>query len=144
MQRLRDTDQAVAARPSVTPTLERRFWLDRARSSQRQYRLADAERFYRRALDQTPHDSEALAGLGELALLRGATDVADARFREALVANSSYVPAQVALADLQWQSGRAEDARHAYRQIVEQYSADLYPPYVAQRLEGDACVPQCQ
>jgi Tetratricopeptide repeat len=127
----------------VTPQLEKRFWLDRARNAQRQYRLAEAERLYRRALFHAPRDSEALAGLGELELLRGERAAADARFREALEANSDYVPARVALADLHWQSGRAEEARREYRDIAEHYSADLFPPYVTQRLGGDVCAPQC-
>lgn len=133
----------VESKPAVTPALEKRFWLERARTAQRNYRLADAERFYRRALSQAPRDSEALAGLGELELLRGASSEAGARFREALSANENYLPARVALADLQWQAGHADDARREYRHIVEQYSADLFPPYVSQRLEADACVPQC-
>lgn len=134
---------APESKPPVTPLLEKRFWLERARTAQRQYRLADAERFYRRALTQAPKDSEALAGLGELELLRGERAAADARFREALAANADYVPARVALADLHWQFGQAEDARREYRDIVEQYGAELFPPYVSQRLEGDACVPRC-
>lgn len=133
----------VESKPPVTPRLQKRFWLERARTAQRLYRLADAERFYQRALSQAPRDSEALAGLGELELLRGEKAAADARFREALDANADYVPARVALADLHWQSGQPEAARREYRDIVEQYSADLFPPYVSQRLEGDACVPQC-
>jgi tetratricopeptide (TPR) repeat protein len=136
---------AVAApKPPVTPVLEKRFWLERARAAQHQYRLADAERFYRRVLVQAPRDSEALAGVGEVELLRGAPLAADARFREALDANADYLPALIALADLHWQSGQAEDARGEYRNIVEHYSADLYPTYVSQRLEAEACVPQCQ
>ncbi|RYZ09749.1 MAG: tetratricopeptide repeat protein [Myxococcales bacterium] len=136
-------DPPRESKPAVTPLLEKRFWLERARNAQRQYRLTEAERFYRRALSQSPRDSEALAGLGELELLRGEPASADARFREAVEANADYVPARVALADLHWQSGRSDDARREYRDIVTQYSADLFPPYVAQRLEGDACVPQC-
>lgn len=134
----------VPPKPSVTPVLERRFWLERARGAQRQYRLEEAERFYRRVLAQAPRDSEALTGLGELALLSGSADVADARFREALDVNADYVPALVARADLSWQSGQTEAAREAYRSLVDHYSADLYPPYVTQRLSGDTCAPQCR
>ncbi len=137
------TAETAETKAVVTPVLERRFWLAQARSAQHNYRLSDAERFYRRALAQAPRDSEALSGLGELELLRGEPTAASARFREALEANSDYVPARVALADLSWQAGRAEAAREAYRQLVEQYSADLLPAHVSQRLEAGACVPQC-
>jgi len=133
----------ISRKPQVTPVLERRFWLERARSAQRDYRLSDAERFYRRVLALAPRDSEALAGVGELEMLRGAPLAAGARFREALDANADYVPALVALADLHWQTGDAETARQEYREIVERYASDLYPPYVGQRLQRDACVPEC-
>lgn len=133
----------AAPKPVVTPVLERRFLLERARLLQRQYHLDDAERAYRQALNVAPHDSEALSGLGELALLRGTVGLADTHFREALSANADYVPARVALADLRWQAGNAEEARQAYREIVEQYAADAYPPYVAQR-SVTTCVPQCE
>jgi tetratricopeptide (TPR) repeat protein len=122
--------------------LERRWLLDRARSQQHQYRLADAERLYRQVLARAPKDSEALSGLGELELLRGTLDMADARFQQALAANADYLPALVAVADIRWQSGRVDEARQAYQSIVARYTADLYPPYVA--LRGAALVaPQC-
>lgn len=133
----------AVTKPPVTPALERRFWLERARTAQRDYRLQDAERFYRRVLASSARDSEALAGVGEVELLRGDPLAASERFREALAANADYVPALVALADLHWQAGDAGAARDEYRYIVEHYADDLYPPYVKQRLEADACVPQC-
>lgn len=124
------------------PSLERRWLLDRARSQQHQYRLDDAERLYRQVLAHAPRDSEALSGLGELELLRGTLDLADARFQQALAVNADYIPALVAVADIRWQAGHIEQARQAYQDIVSRYSADLYPPYVA--LRGAAVVaPQC-
>jgi len=139
------TPSATASvKVAVTPALERRFWLDRARSAQRQYRVTEAERSYRRVLALSPRDSEALAGIGELALLRGAPALADAQFREALESNPDYLPALVGLADLHWQSGQADAARQEYSSIVERYAEDLYPPYVKLRLEAEACVPACR
>jgi hypothetical protein len=133
-----------ANKPPVTPTLERRFWLERARAAQRDYRLADAERLYQRVLALSPRDSETLTGAGELQLLRGAPQAAESRFREALEANANYLPALVALADLHWLSGDADEARREYQSIVDRFSADAYPPYVNQRLSADSCVPQCK
>ena len=121
-----------------SPMAQRRWLLDRARSQQHQYRLGDAERLYRQVLAYAPRDSEALSGLGELELLRGTLDLADARFRQALAVNADYLPALVAVADIRWQSGQIEAARQAYQDIVSRYSADLYPPYVA--LRGAAVV----
>lgn len=126
----------------VDPALERRFLLERARSRQREYRLSDAERLYRQVLTRAPTDSEALAGLGEVDVLRGTTEQADAHFRQALQVNADYIPALIAVADLQWEAGRGREAQRAYREIVERYDADLYPPYVAQRSTA-LLTPQC-
>jgi hypothetical protein len=134
---------ASAAVPKIaTAALDRSWLLERARSHQRAYRLDEAERAYRRVLALAPQDSEALAGLGELELLRGTLDRADQRFQQALQANANYLPAKVAVADIRWQAGRAEEARNAYRDIVEHYSAEAYPPYVAQR-SASANFPDC-
>jgi hypothetical protein len=139
-----DAPVAAAARPlPVTAEQDRRWALDRARSEQRQYRISAAERLYRQILARAPHDSEALSGLGELDLLRGTVDLADAHFQEALDANANYIPALIAAADIRWQSGRVEEARQAYLDIVDHYSADLYPPYVALR-SAPATTPVCE
>jgi tetratricopeptide (TPR) repeat protein len=121
---------------------DRRWLLDRARSEQRLYRIASAERLYRQILAHAPQDSEALSGLGELDLLRGTVDLADQHFQAALDANSNYIPALIAAADIRWQSGRSEEARQQYLDIVDHYSADSYPPYVALR-SVPAATPVC-
>ncbi|HYJ10394.1 MAG TPA: tetratricopeptide repeat protein, partial [Polyangiaceae bacterium] len=133
---------SVAVPQTANTALDRSWLLERARFHQRAYRLGEAERAYRRVLALAPRDSEALAGLGELELLRGTLDQADQRFQQALQANANYLPAKVAVADIRWQAGRAEEARNAYRDIVEHYSAEAYPPYVAQR-SASASFPDC-
>jgi hypothetical protein len=125
----------------ASPMTDRRWLLDMARAKQRQYRLTEAERLYRRVLQRSPRDSEALSGIGELDLLRGTVDLADLHFQEALSANADYIPALVAAADIRWQSGRFEEARQAYRDIVDRYSADLYPPYVVLRSAATGTAP---
>ena len=120
-------------RAAPTAAQERRWLVDRARAEQRLYHLAAAERLYRQALLISAQDSEALSGLGELELLRGTLDLAEARFQEALNANANYIPALIAAADLRWQSGRTEEARQQYQDIVDHYDADSYPPYVVLR-----------
>lgn len=134
---------AVAAPAVPTLAQDRRWLLDRARSEQRQYRITAAERLYRQILARAPQDSEALSGLGELDLLRGTVDLADQHFQAALDANSNYIPALIAAADIRWQSGRIEEARQAYLNIVDHYSADSYPPYVALR-SVPAATPVCE
>lgn len=138
----------ASAKPTpkpASPAANRRWLLDRARSQQRQYRLNEAERLYRQVLRLTPRDSEALSGMGELDLLRGTVDLADLHFQEALSANADYIPALVAAADIRWQSGRVAEARQAYREIVDRYSADSYPPYVVLRSAATGTPPAaCQ
>jgi hypothetical protein len=129
-----------APKPKSFP-VDRRWLLDSARSKQRQYRLAEAERLYRRVLERSPHDSEALSGMGELDLLRGTLDLAELHFQQALSANADYIPALVAAADIRWQSGRFEEARQLYRDIVDRYSADSYPPYVVLRSAATSTPP---
>jgi putative thioredoxin len=119
--------------PKWNPELDRRFLLERARSRQREYRLTDAERLYQQVLARAPRDSEALAGLGEVDVLRGTAAAADEHFQAALRVNADYIPALIAVADLKWESGRLKEAQQAYQSIVGSYDADLYPPYVAQR-----------
>jgi len=126
---------AVAVKPQ-SPMLDLRSLVQRARAEQRRYRLFEAERLYGEVLAAAPHDSEAIAGLGEVELLRGTDRAAEARFQEALRANENYVPALIALADIHWHSGRADEARRAYQSIVDQYSTDLYPPYVQLRSQS--------
>jgi hypothetical protein len=135
----------AATTPPAAPTLAeyRRWLLDRARSEQRQYRITSAERLYRQILAHAPQDSEALSGLGELDLLRGTDDLAAQHFQAALDANANYIPALIAAADIRWQSGRTDEARQAYRDIVDHYSADSYPPYVALR-SVPAATPVCE
>jgi len=134
---------ARAAVPKVAnAALDRSWLLERARFHQRAYRLDEAERAYRKVLVRAPQDSEALAGLGEVELLRGTLEQAEQRFQQALQANAHYVPAKVAMADIRWQAGRADEARKAYRDIIEHHSADAYPPYVAQR-SASAFFPDC-
>lgn len=132
----------VASKP---PSAEqnRRWLLDRARTEQRQYHLNAAEQLYRQLLARSPRDSEALSGLGELDLLRGTVDLASAHFQQALEANANYIPALIAAADLRWQAGDTDGARQAYLDIVEHYSADLYPPYVALR-STPVATPPCE
>ena len=140
----RPSKAPLAAAPAVvTPEQNRRWLLDVARSEQRRYRIAAAERLYRQILVRAPEDSEALSGLGELELLRGTVDLADQHFQAALDANSHYIPALIAAADIRWQSGRTEEARQAYLNIVNHYSADSYPPYVALRSVPTA-TPVCE
>jgi hypothetical protein len=135
----------AASAPPAAPTLAeyRRWLLDRARSEQRQYRITSAERLYRQILAHAPQDSEALSGLGELDLLRGTDDLAAQHFQAALDANANYIPALIAAADIRWQSGRTDEAREAYRNIVDHYAADSYPPYVALR-SVPAATPVCE
>ena len=56
-------------------------------------------------MTRNPSDSEALAGLGDVARAQGDTAGAIAAYKRALAVNPSYLPALLGLADTQWASG---------------------------------------
>lgn len=81
--------------------------------------LDRAERLYRAARDQQPDNVEALAGLGDIARLRG-DETAAARSYDAVVkANPNFLPALVARAEQKWASGDRAGAIVLYRQVLQ-------------------------
>jgi tetratricopeptide (TPR) repeat protein len=81
-----------------------------------------AEQLYRAALAKSPEDTEALAGLGDVARARGNSSLARSYYERLLVNNSHYVPALAALADLKWDSGDRAGAAKLYRDVVDSVS----------------------
>ena len=86
-----------------------------------------------------PANSEALAGLGSVALKTG--DFASARsyFGHALSLNPNFVPALVGQADALWAEGDHAGATARYKEIVDRFpESSGYPSYVKTRAEGSA------
>lgn len=58
---------------------------------------------------------------------------AKAMYQLALQANASYLPARIGAAHADWELGRREEARVAYRRIVDEAPSDLVPRLVRER-----------
>jgi predicted Zn finger-like uncharacterized protein len=80
---------------------------------------ARAETLFRAALAKSPNDTEALAGLGDVARARGNPGLAISYYERVLAQNPHYLPALGALADLKWQSGDRQGAARLYRQLLD-------------------------
>jgi predicted Zn finger-like uncharacterized protein len=100
-----------------------------------------ARQIYEALVARNPSDSEALAGLGDVARAAGDTGGAMSAYKRALAVNPSYLPALVGLADTQWASGDRGSALRAYKDIVDRFPEGTYPSYVKTRAEGGAPAP---
>jgi tetratricopeptide (TPR) repeat protein len=97
-----------------------------------------ARALYQSIVDRNPNDSEAVAGLGDVARLQADPNGAIAAYKRAIAINPSYLPALLGVADTEWARGdHAEAAKH-YADIVDRFPEGTYPAYVSQRLEGAA------
>lgn len=100
-----------------------------------------ARQIYEALVARNPSDSEALAGLGDVARAEGDMAGAMSAYKRALAVNPSYLPAVVGLADTQWASGDRGSAVRAYKDIVDRFPEGTYPGYVKTRAEGGAPAP---
>jgi serine/threonine protein kinase len=110
--------------------------LERARRARRAGRIGDAAALFAAAVEEAPTDSEALTGLAETDDAQGATANAIAVYRRALAVNQGYLPARLGLADSLWTSGQRDEARAAYRSIVDHFPRTLCPDVARQRAGG--------
>ena len=110
----------------------------RARQARRAGRLEESAALFAAAVEKAPTDSEALTGLAEVNESQGATAKAIAIYRRAVAVNPRYLDARLKLANLLWTSGQRDEARIAYRAIVDQAPANLCPDLARQRAAGDA------
>lgn len=82
--------------------------------------LDRAEQLYNAVLSKDPGNTEAVAGLGDVARLRRDPQTAAKMYDKVLEQNPSYLPALVARADQKWDSGDKQGAVALYRRILEQ------------------------
>lgn len=94
-----------------------------AESALRAGNLAEADRLYRAVLSKHPGNTEALAGLGDVAAKRNDPKGAAAMYDKVLEKNPSYLPALVASADQKWAGGDRRGAVALYRRIASQAGA---------------------
>jgi predicted Zn finger-like uncharacterized protein len=98
--------------------------------------FARARALYQGIVDRNPNDSEAVAGLGDIARLQGDPVGAIAAYKRAIAINPSYLPALLGVADTEWARGDHAAAAKAYGDIVDRFPEGTYPPYAAQRAES--------
>jgi tetratricopeptide (TPR) repeat protein len=103
--------------------------------------LVRARQIYESIVARNPGDSEALAGLGDIARLDGDPPLAISRYKHAIAVNPSYLPALLGLADTQWSSGDKTSAVHGYSEIADRFPEGTYPAYVKQRSESGVSAP---
>lgn len=95
-----------------------------------------AEQIYQAILAGNPNDSQAVAGLGDVARVRGDSSGAISAYRRAIAINPSYLPALLGLADTEWASGDHAGAARVYKDIVNRFPEGSYPEYAARRVGG--------
>lgn len=98
--------------------------------------FARARQAYQSILDRNPNDSEAVAGLGDIARLQGDAPGAISEYKRAIAINPSYLPALLGLADTQWSRGERASAARTYTDVVDRFPEGTYPAYVPQRIAG--------
>jgi predicted Zn finger-like uncharacterized protein len=115
-----------------------RTLLAQAAASERTHDFDRARALYSAALAQNPSDSEALAGLGDVAHAQRDLPGAIGYYKRALAVNPVYLPALVGMADAQYEGGNRAEAQKTYRDITERFPDGTYPPRVRQRAEASA------
>ena len=82
--------------------------------------INEAEGLYESALEQSPHDPDALHFLGVLRHGQGRSAEAVRLIRRALQVKSSYLPARINLGNVLKEAERYEEAEREYRTVIEQ------------------------
>lgn len=119
----------------VTREGDFRLRLRRAVESLGRNELTRAEQLFRSVLTEHPKDTEALAGLGDVARRHGNAASAISYYERVLSGNGQYLPALSALADIKWKNGDRAGAAVLYRRIADQVGdSPGYGQTAAQRL----------
>ena len=82
--------------------------------------LSRAAELYQSVVNEQPANTEALAGLADVARRRGDSATAGRLYARVLEANPSYLPALMAVADQKWSSGDHKGALTLYKRVLEQ------------------------
>jgi predicted Zn finger-like uncharacterized protein len=94
-----------------------------ASSAVRKGDLNRAHELYQRVLTAQPGNTEAVAGLADIARRRNDPAEAARLYDRVLADNPSYLPALIARADQQWDGGNKKAAVALYRRVVDQAGA---------------------
>jgi predicted Zn finger-like uncharacterized protein len=94
-----------------------------------------ARQIYEAIVTKNPSDSEALAGLGDVARAQGDNAGAVTLYKRALAVNPSYLPALLGVADTEFAMGNQAAAQRAYKDIVDRFPEGTYPDRAKARAE---------
>ncbi len=123
-----------------TPTGDSKSLLTQANTAMRKGNLDRASTLFSAALDKNPNDSEAQAGLGDVARAQHNNAAARASYQRAVQMNGHYLPALIGLADAEWELGDKASAHKRYKDMVENFPDGALPAHVKSRA-GDAPAP---
>jgi Tfp pilus assembly protein PilF len=82
--------------------------------------MTKARALYSMALEKSPGNVEAMAGLADVARVQGDSSIAARYYDRVLAANPSYLPAIMGRADMKWAAGDRGGAVALYRRAVQQ------------------------
>jgi predicted Zn finger-like uncharacterized protein len=125
---------SAPARAAVGEVVDPRALLQQAADAENRGQLPRAAKLYEDALRSDARSSEALAGLGSVALKQGDNATARLQFGRALAINPNYVPALVGQADALWAEGDRNAATTKYKDLVDRFpESSGFPSYVKTR-----------
>lgn len=114
-----DTSPDEAPR-AAAPTGDFRARLSQASTALRQGDLSRAQQLYDSVLEEQPMNTEALAGVADVAKARHDPATAARMYDRVLAQNPSYLPAILASADGKWEAGDRAGALFLYRRLLDQ------------------------
>lgn len=94
--------------------------LEQAAAALRGGDLKRAESLYQQVLAKNPGNTEALAGLGDVARSRNDPQAASRMYERVLANNPNYIPALLASADQKWEAGDRAGAVALYKRVLDQ------------------------
>ncbi len=97
-----------------------RSQLKQAQSALKQGQLNRAEQLFNSVLAKESGNTEAMAGLAEVARQRKDPEAAAKMYDKVLKSNPSYLPALIGRADQKWDAGDRKGAIALYRKVLEQ------------------------
>ena len=129
--------------PRAAAVSDFRTRLAQAASALHQGKLARAEQLYNSVLSEQPGNTEALAGLGDVAKARRDPTTAARMYDRVLAANPSYLPAILASADQKWEAGDRANALVLYRRLLEEAGpSSEYGARAAARIAQSSAAPK--
>lgn len=113
-----------------------RALLQQAEDAKNKGDLDKAKSLYGAVVAKDPHDSEALAGLGDISERQHDLPNAKTYYQQALNVNAGFLPARIGLGNVLWESGDKAGGAKIYREIVDSMPESAYPAWVKERAQS--------